>query len=239
MKYLKEYEIRGLQIDNDYRLLPEALFPLYLNTFACECDDKGLAAYDLQPYNKTWVVSDFYGEFSADMPTWRSAVEVSTFNSKITDLRLFKEFEIKCAGKLLAKGISAWFVMNIETHRPEPILDLKDKFLLDNADIIPVSSLKLRNFPTIEETPLNYKIRLRDTDFNHHFNSIRYMQLALSELDDDFIGTKKLRSLHLKFLKEAFWKDFLAVGHSRDKDTIFHVLKHNSEDICRIKTTWE
>ncbi len=242
MGYLKKYEIIGQQIDGDYKLIPENLFPLFLNTFACECDDKRLAAYDLQKNDKTWVLSDFYAEFSKEMPRWRSSVEITTFNSKVTDLRLFKDFEIKQKGNLLAKGTSSWFVMHSKTHHPVKLDEIKNKFPLEPDNIVALNSLKMRNFPEIKNTIMQYSVKLRDTDFNHHLNSVRYMQIALNEIDDDFFNTKKLSLLHIKFLKEAFWKDLLSIGHIIEGKKIFHTIKKHSptgiEDICRIKTEW-
>lgn len=244
MSFSKIYEIRGHEIDSNYLLRPSALFPLFLNTFACECDDKNLAAYDLQSENKTWVLSDFFAEFSTEMPRWRSEIHIQTYNSKITDLRLFKDFEVRQNDRLAARGTSAWFIMQENNRRPVPLSEIKAAFPKDEGKFYYPKDLKMKAFPKQLSVSGKYRVRLADTDFNRHLNSVRYMNLALDSMPDTFLRNNQLKKLHIKFLKEVFWQETLTLSHNISETEAHHLIEHQKpesepEAVCRMRTEWE
>lgn len=234
------YDIRGTDIYSDYLLNYASLIHYFQNNFACICANAELAAYDIHPQNKSWVISDFYMEFSVFRPRWRQTVNVQSWVQPIHGIRTTNHCIISHEKQIVAKGIGLWLVINELTRRPVFLDDVAQKFPIYDHNCLPQFSFSPIPITHNESTiPYTFKVEYADIDFNHHFNSVHYFVKALESIKEELLLGRLLRSVEMKFLKEAHLGDTIEVHFKKENHLYYHSLFHRQEEVFRMRTCWE
>ena len=84
MKYSTRYPITAAHINAQYRLTIDGLLTFHENTIARYLTSLGLAAFDMQKQDKTWVISEINLELPEPPTMWSEDVEVSVWVSEMS-----------------------------------------------------------------------------------------------------------------------------------------------------------
>ena len=244
MKYSTIYPITAAQINSQYRLTIDGLLNFHESTIARYLTTLGLAAFDVQKEDRTWVISEINLEMPEPPTMWSEDVEVTVWVSEMSALRVWFDFmamEVH-SGKVTARGNSCW-----------SLISMSERKLVPCEGVIPESELvrelsagahRKRTVTKFCDEPadtLLHTINLIDLDFNGHTNNRRYVQLALVCFPPAFLSSHRPDFLNIRFIKESRMGD--AIGsetHPTDDPDTFvgRIMNGRGEELCRVSSHW-
>ena len=235
--YDKEYTIRSVEMDSEYRLKKIEAVRFFQETFALCCKDHKVAAFDIIGQNLIWVLAQMKIEYTDEMPKWSEDITVKFWFSEIGKLKIFAEFLILRQNKVVAKGDSLWFLLNSETKRPVCPMPTLESMNVNEETVFGAHTkfINPENGELINKA--NYKVGIFDIDFNHHLNSLRYIYFAIRTLGEDFLRTRTVKSFAVQFKKECFLDDEIeSSAYRKDEQNMYFILRRKSDNmvVCEI-----
>jgi|GEM_PF-754125 len=244
MKYSYTYPITAAQIDGTYHLTAEGLLIFHENTIAKYLCTLGLAAFDLQKTDKTWVISEINMELPEPPTIWTENIRFTVWISELTPLRVWFDFTAMetHSGKTVAKGNSCWSHISMSQRHLVPC-----EGTVPAAEVVPelASGPHKRNKDRAKGTEcvqeLSHTVNRLDLDFNGHTTNRRYTALALLSHKEGYLNTHRPSSLHIRFTKESRLGDtLLCRTFSTDEPDLFaaHIMNGKGEEISRVTSRW-
>lgn len=244
MKYSTIYPITAANINADYRLTVDALLNFHESTVARYFTTLGVAAFDVQKEDRTWVISEINLDLPAPPVMWSEDVEITLWVSELSPLRVWIDFMARevHSGVVAARGNSCW-----------SLISMSERKLVSCEGYIPASEvvdelaagphrkrlpLKLQDEPS---SILGHTINLIDLDFNGHTNNRRYVSMALICFDGEFLSAHRPDSLNIKFIKESRMGDEIAnYTYDTDHPATFagKIMNGHGEELCRVVSHW-
>lgn len=244
MMYSAVYPLTAAQIDADYRLTIDGLLSFYENTIARYLTTLGLAAFDLQKENKTWVLTEINLEMPEPPTMWSEDVEITVWISEMSPLRIWFDFtahEVH-SGKTTARGNSCWSLISMSERRPVPCQGLiPETELVEEFAAGPHRKRSVNKFHEEPTDTLGHTINLIDLDFNGHTNNRRYVQIALICFEPAFLAAHRPDFLNIRFIKESRMGD--SIGNEThptdDPDTfVGQIFNGKGQELCRVSSHW-
>jgi acyl-ACP thioesterase len=242
MIHTEEYSVHGTEIDYTYRLTEPHLVSLFQDAFARYCAGLGIAAYDLQRMQKTWILSDFHTVFHRALPKWHQKIKFEVWARKLQSFRIYADFKaFDELGNCCASGTSCWLILDEASRLP-----IDDKATFHKLGLTPKQAVEGFRFSKPE--PLSGqlfedqgKVRSSDIDFNFHLNSVRYIAVGLTTLPIDFRMKNKLNWLTIRYNQEILLDQELLSSVYLDGDKAMHLLQEPGRGIefSRMYTQWE
>lgn len=244
MKYSATYPITAAQITARYRLTIDGLLTFHENTIARYLTTLGLAAFDVQKKDMTWVITEINLSLPEPPTMWSEDVEMTVWVSEMRTLRVWFDFEARevHSGKVTARGNSCW-----------SMISMSERKLLSCEGLIPEEQLvqeltagphKKRTVLKLSEKPtatIAHSINLIDLDFNGHTNNRRYVQMALVCFKAEFLDRYRPDSLNIRFLRESRMGDEIVnETYSTDIPDTFvgRVVSDRGDELCRVTSHW-
>ena len=238
--YDKEYTIRSIEMDSEYRLKKIEVARFFQETFALCCKDNKVAAFDIIGQNLIWVLAQMKIEYTKEMPKWSEDITVRFWFSEIGKLKIFAEFEIVHENEVVAKGDSIWFILNSETKRPVNPMPTLECMNVNNETVFGQHTKFVNPSDGEFINKAKYKVGIFDIDFNHHLNNLRYIYFAIRTLGEDFLRTRTIKSFTVQFKKECFLDDDLeSSAYKKDENNVYFILTRNEETVCVIDMVLE
>lgn len=244
MKYSTTYPITASQMDGNYRLTVDGILSFHENTVARYLTSLGLAAFDMQKQDKTWIISEINLEMPGLPTIWTEDITVTVWISEMSSLRIWFEFtavEVH-SGRLAARGNSCWSLISMSERKPvscEGIIPQNEP--VDELAIGPHRRRKTQASSEFELHSLGHTINLIDLDFNGHTNNRRYIQMALVCFDQEFIETHRPDCLSIRFMHESRMGDSI-MNHTYptdEPDTYIGITTNGlGQELCRVTSYW-
>ncbi|MBR3565586.1 MAG: hypothetical protein IKN91_04555 [Paludibacteraceae bacterium] len=210
-KYKKRYSITAGDMDVNYRITPKAVLLYYQDCWACSMGKIHLAAFDIVKQNMLWVITEFVSIFDNYDAFWSEEIEVTVWNSELTPLRLYTEFEVRKTNDntLISHGYASWSLLEKDTHKLVPTSAIADKLT-----IIPelvTDGHKKQRFKQDGElcSTINHKVNRINLDFNGHVNNRTYLDIAMQTPPKEIISTQQVNKLRIHWLQETFMGETL------------------------------
>lgn len=233
--YTHRYSITAADMDNHYRMTPSAVLLYYQDCWARYMACLHMAAFDLVHKNRIWVITDFNTWWEEQEAYWSQDVEVRVWNSEVTGLRLYADFQItKTDGTAVAHGYGCWTLLNIETHRPTPISELGE----DNLRLCGDKRHGKIRVPAGREVrhEMEHRVNPINVDFNGHVNNRTYLTIAMQTVTTDWAGNRQLRSLTIRWLHETFLGDTLVcrLWQTEHPNAYLHIISKEDVAVAQI-----
>lgn len=239
-KFSQKYVITNNCMGIDYSLRPISAIMYFEDCFARYLTNKNLAAFDVIDKNLFWVIAELNIEFDEEQPFWSEEIEVTTWVSEVSKLKIYVDFNIKHNDKIFAKGNSCWFLLNTDSRRPQSTSIVLENMSVHNE--LMLGEHKKFALPELKEkiTEINHKANFSDIDFNNHVHNQSYINIAERTAPKDFINSKFPQKLSVRFNKEAFLNDELTCSAYRTEteNTFVHKITKGDVSICDIFTKW-
>ncbi|MBR1436713.1 MAG: hypothetical protein IJ584_16570 [Bacteroidales bacterium] len=244
MKYTAKYPITAAQINAQYRLTIDGLLTFHENTIARYLTSLGLAAFDMQKQDKTWVISEINLEMSEPPTMWSEDVEITVWVSEMSSLRVWFDFTAReiHSGKITARGNSCWSLISMSERKLVPC----EGFIPENELVkeFAAGTHRKRSVAKFAEEPtdtLLHTINLIDLDFNGHTNNRRYVQMALICFEPEFLKTHRPDFLNIRFIRESRAGDTIGnETHPTDDPATFvgQIMNGYGQELCRVCSHW-
>lgn len=174
-------------------------------------------------------------------PAWEHAVHVETWPSGIESLYATRAFLLRDGNaSTLARGTSAWAVIDVERRRPVRIPD-------DVYDIEPPDRPRPLTFPSRRVRELErvdrerrFDVRFSDLDVNQHVNNVRYIEWALEAVPGDLLMAEQPTALDVQFRAETILDDAVVSQLQYDDDRGLHRVQRTRDDnvVAEAVTQW-
>lgn len=241
-KYSKTYNVILDNMDlQEYRLRPISAIMYLQDAFARYTATKNMAAYDLFPYRKYWVVAEFNIDFTGDSPFWSEEMKVELWFSEISKLKIYIDYNLIYKDNVFAKGNALWFLIDQDTKRPCKTDMLSGKFEVCNELILGEHRKFVLPVPTEKYKEIKHINNLSDIDFNNHVNNKSYINLAEMTAPEEYRRTHVLKNLHIRFNKETYLGDVLTccAYKTETPDIYTHIIEKDGVSVCDIATEWK
>ena len=241
VSFTNVYTVRVSEMDGNYRLQAHQLCAYFQDAIACHYAERGLAAYDLQRENRTWLLVGMRIDCCGEMPRWRTRVHVEIWPRKVGRVRLYNDLIARsAAGEVMARGTSCFLIADQDTRRPVPLDRYASRLEIQREAALP--GFRFARIAALEgEThALAQVVRGHDTDFNDHLNSLRALVWALEAIPRPFRVQHTLASVDIRFLQEAFSGDTVLSTVTLQGDAVYHQLLREEDgvEICTMLSTW-
>jgi medium-chain acyl-[acyl-carrier-protein] hydrolase len=210
-QFEKSFEILSFQIDPSGKLRWASLADFLQETAWKHADSRGFGQ-ELFQKKLMWVLSRFNIEV-IDMPSWGEKIIVKTAGRGIDKLFALREFEvINSKGKVLAKAMSSWLLLDTQTKRPQrpgQVLP-PELFEQDYQDSeIP------QKIPLAQDSVFGkaFQVNYSDLDMNNHVNNVSYIRWI-----EDFLLEKgfHFKRIGINYLNEALLGETIEILFSLD-----------------------
>lgn len=245
MKYCTTYQITSAQMDGNYRLTVDGILTYHENTVARYLTSLGMAAFDLQKQDRTWIISEINLELPAPPTMWTEDLEVEVWISEMTSLRIWMEFTIKevHTGIVAACGNSCWSVISMSERKLLSCQALiHDSELTSEYAAGPHKKRSIMKFRQEPASTLEHSVNMIDLDFNGHTTNRRYVQLALCCFEPSFLKEKRPDSINIRFIHESrMGEKLLCQTHPTDDADWFvsRIINGEEMEICRVSSHWK
>ncbi len=206
--YSHSYSLTAADMDNDYRMTPNAVLLYYQDCWARYMSVLHLAAFDVVKENKMWVITQFNAWFEQSTAFWSDDVEVTVWNSEIGAMRLFADFIVRRPdGAEVAHGFGCWTLLDTAQHTLCQLKSLPEP--LPMLDKLTAGTHKKVSFPTEGKLlrEIDHKVNSINLDFNGHVNNRTYLSIAMQTVSSDFMQQSYIRLLSVRWLHETFLAD--------------------------------
>lgn len=239
------YPVRIYEADPEGRATIISLINYFQEAAALHAGVLGFHPDNLKKHGIGWVLSRLCIQVER-YPLAEEKVRVITWPLTPRHRTAFRDFQLEdTQGNIIARGTSAWPVMNLTTRRmtdlPEALLHLiPQQEAYHRALEFPSRTIAKLKEPlhTASITP-----RYLDLDFNHHVNNVHFAAWGLEALPHDFRRTHTLSSLDIIFRSEITQSASITTACAPCKDcplTWQHSLTRTTDltETARLATVW-
>ena len=242
--YQQKYTIVASEMDITYHVTPQAILLYFQDTFARFLTSKQVAAFDVIKKNLIWVITEFDLHFVDERPFWADDIMVEIEFTEISAIRMYVDFRLlNKHGKEFAHGTSSWVIVDSITKRP-----FAAKEMVSEAGITASGAGRTKIAgPRSSEKDFyqthEHQVNVTDLDFNGHMCNRSYVMIAMGTAPIEFIKTRSLSRMHVKFVREAFFGDQLACNIYKSADvaeTYWHnFVNTEGKEVCSIYSEWQ
>ena len=246
---IEKFKIRGYEIGPDHRVPLQNLCGYMEEAASLHANELGFSVEELAGRNLAWAVTRNWMEFyylpylggnvlKDEESSW---VQVETWPVAVERLQYRRDFLISWRGKILAKAVTDWVVINLETRRAERIPEFIKALQPDKPEyVLDVGRYRL---PSQQDAPqlMAFVVRKSDIDRNDHVNNARYTQWLAESVPEDIFRSKRIKSLQIMYRAEGKYGDTVIARGACDVEGGFgHGLFRESDgqELVRARSLW-
>lgn len=173
--------------------------------------------------DKAWMVYRWKLDFFS-YPSWDQDLEASTLVNEVNKLFAYRHFFLQRGEDVLARGGSLWIMADLKTR--EAVSIPKDLHTKEEAPLetIPNRLIRRGSKDRIESPSILVPVTKEDLDVNGHVNNavyIKYVKMALEDLDPGFVQGLSLRGLDITYSDEIRGQDQVLVAGQAGEDKTY------------------
>jgi medium-chain acyl-[acyl-carrier-protein] hydrolase len=192
--------------------------------------------------NQAWVIIRLLLKMDR-YPSWQETITVRTWPRGVDGLFAIRDFEILDAeGNRLGGASSQWFIIDVETRKPQTTLLVQD--ILPLATHVP--ALDEQPEKIIIPEPLSFthaiKAEYSDIDMYGHVNNTRYVEWTLNTFPEEIHKENLIRSFLIEFLAETHLGEEIEIFRNKDGADPSYVKGVRLDDdktLFRTRIRWE
>lgn len=212
----------------------------------------GVSVEQLRARHLTWMLSRLHVKVDR-YPAWRDTVFIDTWPSGHNGLFATREFRMYTdAGDQVARGTSAWLVIDLKRRRAARIPDFIDQIpvpRIPRAIADPFLKIQPLEYASIQR---HYEVRYSDLDLNNHANNVSFINWAIESIPAAIQKSHDLRALEVSFKAEVnqgatiIAKARKEAQHSTDmgasrlliQHALYNAADENEREIATMETNW-
>lgn len=177
------------------------------------------------------------------LPSVHERIQVETWPVGVEGLQFRRDFIVRREdGTVLARAVSHWVVVSLETRKVGRIPAFIAGVALDNAATAMDDNKSRLSEAGGEWETCTFRARLADVDRNHHVNNVRYLEWILESVPEEVRGRMRLADMEVMFRAESFWKDMVSARTmpGEEDDTFAHSLVREADgkELVRARSLW-
>ena len=206
----------------------------------------GVSIEQLQEKHMTWMLSRLHVKVER-YPSWGDTVFIDTWPSGHNGLFATREFRIYTeAGDQVARGTSAWLIIDLLRRRPMRIPPFFDEIEIPEvprAIADPFLKFAPPEHFTIQR---HFEVQFSDLDINGHANNVSFINWAIESVPGAIQKSHRLHTLEVFFKAEAQQGNTIISKARKDvqeKGLLFNHALYNAADekqreMAVLRTKW-
>jgi medium-chain acyl-[acyl-carrier-protein] hydrolase len=188
------------EVDGEFRLRLPAMLRRFQDAAALHSERVGLGIRHLREAGRCWVLNRLMIERVGDAD-YDELLAVSTWSRGRTGLRMRRDFELTVGDRLVARGSSLWFLMDIARRRPVALSDdVQQAYGEGTRDATARPLAAWQPPPVPAEAPaVVFAPRDGDHDAGQHVNNCVYAEWLLDACRRRHVDAHRVADLHLAF----------------------------------------
>ena len=169
----------------DGTLLPGSILKILENSGNKHSDLAGDNILKGSSNGIAWILTDWLLEITA-YPKYGDKLMARTWSETVRQpLACMRDFELYCNGEIVAKGLTKWVLVDLNSSRPLRVSpELIEKYQPEEKFVFGDLKMPKIAMPAAEQFTSEIKItpRRSDIDFNNHVHNLTYLDYALEAL---------------------------------------------------------
>lgn len=215
-----------------------ALGDIILQVAGKSADRNGFGMQKLNTINRTWVVLRMAIEMQY-YPKWRDEITIETWVEEVNRAATTRHFKITDSeGRILGGASSLWAMIDVSTRRTVDLQTIEG--LSAAATSVPSIIQEPGRLPSVDGDAIRtHHIRYSDIDFNHHANSMKYVEWMLDCLSLQWHQEHIVNRFEINFLHEVFYGEPVNIYLKQEDDTVslFEIRKPDNSSVCKMRLT--
>ncbi|SRR5690554_1386618 len=235
--WTEHFRVRSYEADSSGRASIQNICNYLQEAASNHAAELGVSIEQLTDQQLVWMLARLHVQVD-EYPGWREEVTVETWPSGADLLYATRDFNVRTGAGTLARGTSAWLLVDANRRRPIRVPDFIKRIELPERErVLEDRTDKLPDPPdSAEEHPV--RVRYSDQDLIGHVNNVLYIDWAVESVP--LVETHVVQSLEAQFRAEAHYGDLVTVrtGQTKRPGEFLHLVKSEDLELARIRTTW-
>jgi acyl-ACP thioesterase len=238
--WTETFRVRSYDVAPHGRAAIQALCNYFQEAAGNHAEELGFSRGAMLERGTAWVLMRL--RIAVDRyPEWHHTVTVETWPSGVDGMYATREFVLRDAdGDPLARGTSAWAVIDVERRRPTRLPEaLQD---IDTPDRPRPIAFDNRRVPTLDrvERERRFDVRFSDLDLNQHANNVRYIEWALEAAPESVLLHQQPADIDIQFRAETTFGQAVVTQLQEDGDRFRHRVQRAGDNrvVAEAMTRW-
>lgn len=216
-----------------------AIIGYMLDVAGEDADRKGFGISALDSDSTTWVLSRLAVDIEAQ-PKQYEEIAIDTWVNEFNRLSSTRNFRIHRGEECVAKGVSQWCMLNMETRQVVDMSLLKETYMQAMVEEPSPISAPARLRPITPIGSASRPVVYSDIDFNRHVNTLRYIDLIFDNVPLELIEKNEGLRIDINFIAEALYGETLTICWAQE-DNIwnFEISSSPERVLCRAKVEFK
>lgn len=184
-------------------------FNLFMDVADDHAGEIGVAWRHISPRHLFWLTVKTKIVFE-ERPKMGETVTLATWVEEPTKLRGDRSYELRRGDKVLVRGKTEWAVLNTETKKLLPIMDVYPEGLdYARPSACPEGFARVRDRFDESDRYAQYTVRSTDIDIGGHMNNAKYVQALLGTFSNAELKEMAPKTFDVIFRNSVFEGDAL------------------------------
>lgn len=231
--------VQPKSVDCTRRASVAAIIGYMLDVAGEDADRKGFGISALDSDSTTWVLSRLAVDIEAQ-PKQYEEIAIDTWVNEFNRLSSTRNFRIHRGEECVAKGVSQWCMLNMETRQVVDMSLLKETYMQAMVEEPSPISAPARLRPITPIGSASRPVVYSDIDFNRHVNTLRYIDLIFDNVPLELIEKNEGLRIDINFIAEALYGETLTICWAQE-DNIwnFEISSSPERVLCRAKVEFK
>ena len=231
--------VQPKSVDCTRRASVAAIIGYMLDVAGEDADRKGFGISALDSDSTTWVLSRLAVDIETQ-PKQYEEIAIETWVNEFNRLSSTRNFRIHRGEECIAKGVSQWCMLNMETRQVVDMSLLKETYMQAMVDEPSPISAPARLRPITPAGSASRPVVYSDIDFNRHVNTLRYIDLIFDNVPLELIEKNEGLRIDINFIAEALYGETLTIGWSEEGNVWnFEISSSQAKTLCRAKVEFK
>lgn len=232
------YQVLPREVDFTLKATLHTMCDYVLHTAGEDAERIGFSVDSLQQKNMTWVLSRMAIEMTR-YPEQHEKYNIETWVEDVNRLMTTRNFILRDeAGETIGGASTNWAMIDFNTRKP---LDLSAN--IDYANAVnpkpspiekPARIAPVKGFEVEKRT-----VRYSDIDFNHHTNSMKYLQWVIDAIPLDDMIAHTIRRADINFVHETKYGDEISLWSEPEERGYRFEIRKDDQPACKAAVCWK
>lgn len=197
------FKVTAFDVDAFNRLRINRGLDYFQDAASNDAERRGFGYKDFVPNGLFWVLSWIKIEFLYHSK-FMDEIKIQTWGKKQHKLYSIRDFLfLNNQGKIIAKGTSAWILLDVKSLRPKSLPQLYPNIkMLDTKNALNDLPHKINSSEQVEIV-YSKSISYSDIDLNNHTNNSKYIEMLMDCFAQNFHKQHSVKSLTASFNSET------------------------------------
>ena len=226
------YRVQPLDVDFKEQMRTTQLLGYMLHTAGQHADENGFGIHTLHSTGRAWVASRIAMEIDR-YPMAEEAFHIQTWIEDFGRVFTTRNFRFLNANREeIGGGTSIWCMLDMESRKA---IDLAHSEYASFANGIPSPVSRAAKVAGVQAEAISrHRVKYSDLDFNHHANSMKYIEWMMDLFPLEFFQTNAVKRLDINYVSEIRFGEIVDIYRQQDAaDRCRFDMRRGDGVICR------